>query len=162
MLPAVTDRDGSAALVIRTDFSDPAAWRAVREELSKPWGDGDLEPYVHIVDDPAWAGATTEEVIAAVSADEDLSVVFLADATTMREHDRTLLAVAVLTRDECESDEEFEVYGGAVRTTAARGAVRTTAAGVEDIHANLSIANLDFADVADAARTDPAGVFRSF
>lgn len=153
MLPVVTGRDESAALIIRTDFSDATAWQAVHEELLKPWGDGDLEAYVHIVDDPAWAGATTDDVIATVSVDEDLSIVFLADANTMRDHDHTLLAVAVLTRDECESDEEFEVYSGTVRTTPA---------GIEDIHANLSIANLDFADVADAARTDPAGVFRSF
>ncbi|MER7722112.1 hypothetical protein ABTX99_35240 [Streptomyces flaveolus] len=153
MPPVITGRDDFAALIIRTDFSDATAWRAVREELSKPWGGGDLEAYVHIVDDPAWAGATNDDVIAAVSADEDLSVVFVADATTMRDHDHTLLAVAVLTRDECLSDEEFEVHGGTVRTTPA---------GIEDIHANLSIANLDFADVAEAARTDPAGVFRSF
>ncbi|MFE3113277.1 DUF6924 domain-containing protein [Kitasatospora indigofera] len=152
VLPAVVGRR-DAALVIRTDFGDAAAWRAVRAELSKPWGDGDLEPYVHVVDDPAWDGADADAVVAAVSADEELSVVFLADSTTMRDHDRTLLAVAVLTRDECGSDEEFEASGGRVRTVAA---------GIEDIHANLSIANLDFADVRDAARLDPAGVFRSF
>jgi hypothetical protein len=45
-------------------------------------------------------------VIAAVSADEEPSVVFLADRTTMRNDDHPLLAVAVLTRDECQSDEE--------------------------------------------------------
>ncbi len=92
-------------------------------------------------------------MIAAVSADEELSVVFLADRTTMRDNDHALLAVAVLTRDDCQSDEEFEAYGGAVRAAPS---------GIHDIHANLSIANLDFADVADAARTDPAGIFRSF
>ncbi|MEU9156155.1 hypothetical protein AB0D59_37820 [Streptomyces sp. NPDC048417] len=153
MLPAVTGRDEFAALVIRTDFSGEPAWRSVCTELSRPWGDGDYEPVVHVVDDPAWSGATAHDVVAAVSADEDLSVVFLADRTTMRDHDHSLLAVAVLTRDECESDEEFEAYSGSVRAVPA---------GIHDLHANLSIANLDFADVADAARLDPAGVFRSF
>ncbi|MFC8451614.1 DUF6924 domain-containing protein [Kitasatospora sp. NPDC057223] len=153
MLPPVTGRDEFAALIIRTDFGDETAWQAVRAEISMPWGDDDYEPTVHIVDDPAWAGATADDVTAAVAADEDLSVVFLADRITMRDHDHALLAVAVLTRDECESDEEFEAYGGSVRTVPA---------GIHDIHANLSIANLDFADVTDAARTDPAGIFRSF
>ncbi|MFJ2832271.1 DUF6924 domain-containing protein [Streptomyces sp. NPDC087263] len=153
MLPSVTDREDFAALVIRTDFGDAAAWRAVCEELSRPWGDGDYEPAVHIIDDPAWAGATADDVIAAVSADKDLSVVFLADRITMRDNDHALLAVAVLTREECQSDEEFEAYGGSVRAAPV---------GIHDIHANLSIANLDFADVVDAAQSEPAGVFRSF
>ncbi|MGW3630913.1 DUF6924 domain-containing protein [Streptomyces sp. NPDC005122] len=139
--------------MMRTDFSDETVWRAVCAESLRPWGDGDYEAHVHIVDDPVWAGATADDVIAAVSADEDLSVVFLADQITMRDHEHLLLAVAVLTRVECESDEEFEAYGGSVRTVPAS---------IHDIHANLSIANLDFADVTEAARTDPAGIFRSF
>ncbi|MCX5214689.1 hypothetical protein OG689_36455 [Kitasatospora sp. NBC_00240] len=153
MLPAVTDRNDAAALIIRTDFSDEAAWRAVCTASSQPWGDGDYEPVVHLVDDPVWAGAAADDVIAAVSADEELSVVFLADHITMRHQEYALLAVAVLTRDACVSDEEFEAYGGSVRVVPA---------GIHDIHANLLIANLDFADVAEAARIDPAGIFRSF
>ncbi|MCX4920286.1 hypothetical protein [Streptomyces sp. NBC_00687] len=101
----------------------------------------------------AWSGATTDHVVAAVSTDEDLSVVFLADHVTIRDGEHPLLAVAVLRRDECGSDEEFGAYGGSVRAVPA---------GVHDLHANLSIANLDFADCAEAARTDPAGIFRSF
>ncbi|GJF32743.1 hypothetical protein KNE206_54430 [Kitasatospora sp. NE20-6] len=155
MLPAVADRDESAALIIRTDFGDEAAWQAVLAELSKPWqfDSDDVEPYLHVVDDPAWAGATADDVITALSGNEDLSIVYLADRVTMNDHDHALLAVAVLTREECESDEEFEANGGAVRTVPS---------GIGDIHANLSIANLDFADVVDAAQADPAGIFRSF
>jgi len=153
VLPTVTGHDEFAALIIRTDFSDEPAWQSLCTELSRPWGDGDYEPVVHIVDDPAWSGAMAHDVVAAVSVDEDLSVVFLADRTTMGDRDHALLAVAVLTRDECESDEEFEAYSGSVRAVPA---------GIHDIHANLSIGNLDFADVADAAGLDPAGVFRSF
>ncbi|WP_377266994.1 DUF6924 domain-containing protein [Peterkaempfera sp. SMS 1(5)a] len=149
----MSGRDAFAALIIRTDHSDGEAWQAVRAELLLPWGDDDDEPAVHIVDDPAWAGATAAEVIAAVSGDEDLSVVFLADRATMVAHHRALLAVAVLTREECANDEEFEAYGGAVRTVPA---------GIHDIHANLAIANLDFADVLGAAQSAPEGVFRSF
>lgn len=103
---------------------------------------------MHIVDDPVWGGTAADDVIA----------VFLADAITMQDHDQPLLAVAVATRDECESVEVFEAYSGSVRSLPAA---------IHDIHTNLSIANrsianLDFADVAEAARADGAGIFRSF
>ncbi|WUD70352.1 hypothetical protein OG937_45545 [Streptomyces sp. NBC_00510] len=75
MLPIVTGRSEFAAVIIRTDFSDETVWRAVCAESLRPWGDGDYEPHVHIVDDPVWVDATADDVIAAVSADEDLSVI---------------------------------------------------------------------------------------
>lgn len=109
------------------------------------WSTGGYEPHVHIVDDPVWGGTAADDVIA----------VFLADAITMQDHEQPLPAAAVATRDEyeCESDEEFEAYNGSVRSLPAA---------IHDIHTNLSIANLAFADVAEAARTDTAGIFRSF
>ncbi len=39
---------------------------------------------------------------------------------------------------------------------------RTVPAGVHDVHANLSIANMDFEEYAHQALADPEGVFRSF
>lgn len=154
MLPSVPARNEFAALVIRTDFSDGTAWQAVRTEVARPWGDGAYEPAAHTLDVLAWADAAVDDVIAAVSADEELSVVFLADRTTMRNDDHPLLAVAVLTRDECRSDDEFEAYGGSVRAVPAG---IHDIHDIHDIHANLSIANLDFADVTEAAQTDPKG-----
>ncbi len=32
-------------------------------------------PYLHIVDDPVWSGASADDVIAALAGDEELSVV---------------------------------------------------------------------------------------
>ncbi|MFJ5645648.1 DUF6924 domain-containing protein [Streptomyces sp. NPDC093223] len=124
MVPAVTGRDEFDALIIRTDFSDETAWQGVQAPLLAPWSIGGYEPHVHVINDPAWAGAAADDVIAAVSAD-----------------------------DECYSDEEFEAYSGSGRTLPIA---------IHDIHANLSIADLDFADVAEAARADAAGIFRSF
>ncbi|MFE2968776.1 DUF6924 domain-containing protein [Streptomyces sp. NPDC059340] len=49
-----------------------------------PWGPGDFEPRVHVVDDPSWAGLTTPDLLAAVSADDELAVVFLADGVALR------------------------------------------------------------------------------
>ncbi|MCX5091051.1 hypothetical protein OOK36_19530 [Streptomyces sp. NBC_00365] len=101
---------------------------------------------------PSWAGFTTVDVLAAVSADEELAVVFLADGAALHAGHGALLAVSTLTREECESDEEFEAEGGEFRTAPA---------GIHEIHANLMIANLDFSDFADAAEAAPDGVFRS-
>lgn len=148
-----TGRDRDAALIIRTDHSDEAAWAALRAELMTPWGDGDFEPYVHIADGPEWAGWTPAQLLATASADEESGVVFLADRDSMRDRPGTLLAVAVLSREECDSDEEFEADGGEFRTVPV---------GVHEIHANLMIANLSFGDFKEAAEGDPQGVFRGF
>ncbi|MFG2949837.1 DUF6924 domain-containing protein [Streptomyces adustus] len=146
-------RDRDAALIIRTDYRDEQAWGAVKAELMRPWGDGDFEPYVHIADDPKWAGCTSAQILSAVFADEELSVVFLADRDSMRGGPTTLLAVAVLAREECDSDEEFEADGGEFRTVPAA---------VHEIHANLMIANLSFGDFKEAAKDDPRDTFQGF
>ncbi|MEV6425939.1 hypothetical protein [Streptomyces sp. NPDC051662] len=62
-------------------------------------------------------------------------------------------AVAVLAREECDSDEEFEADGGEFRTVPA---------GVHEMHANLMIANLSFGDFKEAAEEDPQGTFQGF
>ncbi|MFD8636297.1 DUF6924 domain-containing protein [Streptomyces sp. NPDC059533] len=161
MPPDIEGRDQFAALIVRTDYGDEAAWRRVTEELGRPWGlDGDFEARVHLADDPSWAGATPEQVLAAVGRDEELSVVFVADRTTMTSPHRTLLALHVRAEDEDEHlDPEY--YGQLVDSPPARE-FRTTPAGVHDVHANLSLANMDFEDYAEAAGEDPEGVFRGF
>ncbi|MCT9010914.1 DUF6924 domain-containing protein [Streptomyces rhizosphaerihabitans] len=148
-------RDKEAALIIRTDYEDEQAWSAVKADLMTTWGeDDDVEPYVHVVDDPQWAEMTPTQALSEVSAHgEDLGVVYLADRVSMQETPVTLLALSLLTRDQCESDEEFEAYGGAFRVMPY---------GIHEMNANLMIANLDFGDFADAARNDPEGVFRGF
>ncbi|SCG00718.1 MULTISPECIES: hypothetical protein [unclassified Streptomyces] len=60
------------------------------------------------MDDPAWAGATVDEVLNAVCADENLAVVLLADRTTMQAESHALPAVTTLTREECADDEDYE------------------------------------------------------
>ena len=45
------------ALVLRTDFSDAAAWEAICAAIREPVGE--FRAYVHFVSDPAYAGLTT-------------------------------------------------------------------------------------------------------
>ncbi|MFB6809987.1 DUF6924 domain-containing protein [Streptomyces sp. NPDC056387] len=105
-------RDRDAALIIRTDYRDGAGMDCGESGAGAVLGDGDFEPYVHIADDPKWAGCISAQILSAAIADEELSVVFVADRDSMRDGPITLLAVAVLAREECDSDEEFEADGG--------------------------------------------------
>ncbi|MFJ2598651.1 DUF6924 domain-containing protein [Streptomyces erythrochromogenes] len=148
-------RDKDAALVIRTDYHDEQAWAAVKAALMKTWGEeDDFKPYVHIVDDPAWTGITPAQLLSEASVHEEgHCVAYLADHTSMRETPVTLLALSLLTRQGCESNEEFEEYGGSFRVVPY---------GIHEMNANLMIANLDFGDFADVAEADPEGVFRGF
>ncbi|MFG3407766.1 DUF6924 domain-containing protein [Streptomyces sp. NPDC048142] len=57
-LLAIVRADECAPLVIRTDYTDDAAWREVVAELDRVVGDeGRSEPPAHLVDDRRWAGA---------------------------------------------------------------------------------------------------------
>ncbi|MER6441723.1 hypothetical protein ABT275_36035 [Streptomyces sp. NPDC001185] len=157
VLPEIVGRDDFAALIIRTDYDDEAGWRAVVAEASLPWGsDGEFEALVHLVDDPTWAGATPDAVLAAVSRDEQLSVVFVADGATMQSAHHALLALNLSVEEE---DLDPMYYQELIDSPPARE-FRTTPAAVHDVHANLSLANLDFEDYAEAAVADPGGVLR--
>ncbi|MFF8841373.1 DUF6924 domain-containing protein [Streptomyces sp. NPDC015127] len=154
VLPKIVGRDEFAALIVRTAYDDEAAWQAVVADLVQPWGiGGEYDADVHLVDDPAWDGATPGDVLAVARADEDLSVVFLADSVTMQCAHRGLLAL-----DIHDEDEDLDPMDGGPPPRE----FRTVPAGVHTVHANLSIANMDFEDFAEAAFTDPDGVFRSF
>lgn len=155
-LPTTADLDEFHALVIRTDFGNEQSWRAVTAELLQPWGDGNYEPLVHFIDDSAWAGASVDDVLEAASANQELSVVFVADSVPMSSAHHGLLAVTTIPAEEYENFEEYEgirEFGREFRTAPARA---------HDIQANLSIANMDFEEYAAAAHEDPEKVFRSF
>ena len=154
-LPPIVDYEEGDALVVRTDYGDEAAWQIVLKALSEPWGDGEFEPCVHIVDDPAWADASIDSVLAAVTPQLLLSVLFIADHVTMHADQHALLAVTTITREEI-GDEEYEVLTEFGRE------FRTTPVGVHDIYANLYISNLEFESYSAAAQEDPESVYRSF
>ncbi|WP_413760471.1 DUF6924 domain-containing protein [Streptomyces sp. MMBL 11-3] len=157
VLPEIVGRDEFDALVVRTDYGDEAAWRAVTTELAQPWGDdGEYESSVHIVDDPVWSGATPDEVLEAVRKDENLSVVFLADPVTMGSAHRALLALDVFDEEDLDP-----VYDQDLIDAPPSREFRTVPVGVHDIHANLAIANMDFAEFAESASADPECVYRS-
>ncbi|MGW8884617.1 DUF6924 domain-containing protein [Streptomyces sp. NPDC055749] len=154
----IPGRDEFDALIIRTDYRDEVAWQAVVADLAQPWGgDSKFEPSVHLVDDPAWADLTPDEVLKEARQDENLSVVFLADRVTMHSADHALLAL-----DIAEEEDLDPMYYQELIDSRLPREFRTVPAGVHDVHANLSIANMDFAEFAEAAFADPDRIYRPF
>ncbi|MEU7011236.1 hypothetical protein [Streptomyces sp. NPDC046332] len=131
--------DDLTSLVLRTDFGDEGAWDAVRATLNS------AGEYSHatLVSELRFAGVGVDALMAEeAAADEDEQIVymFVADAATMKDPGHPLLAVDL-------SDEPGRTFRVPVRW-------------FPDISANLSIANMDFAEFADAA--DGSGTFRGF
>jgi nucleotide-binding universal stress UspA family protein len=138
-MTALPAPDDLTSLVLRTDFSDDAAWDELRAVLRSE-GAHRSATYVS---DPAYAGATIEALVEAdAAADEDdkLTYLFLADDIALNDDEHLLIAVDLAE----EPGRTFRVQPGAFT----------------DVSANLAIANMEFADFADAA--DDSGTFRGF
>jgi hypothetical protein len=160
-MSGLSERNEFSAVIIRTDFTDEAAWRQVTAELKRSSHyDGDPADSYDVVDAPELDGADTDTILAAIAAHEELwdqlSVVFVADSTTMRADHHALLAVTTVTREDIDDDEDYEAMVEFGRE------FRTLPSGVHEIHANLEMANMDFEEFSSSACEDPEGVFRSF
>lgn len=141
-LPSLPRTDDT--LLIRTDFSDHAAWQALHTAVTTPNEDGFLAA-VHTVDDPAYSGLTTEQLVSLVPARG--SLVIVADKTALTEPGMPLLAVLPYDEDDEESEQDY-------------GELRVVAGELWSIENNMSIGNMDWEEFVDAANGD--GVFRGF
>jgi hypothetical protein len=154
--------------LLRTDFSDDAAWERVAAEVTKAGNFGDEDPdtdpdggdgyipNVEPVADPNFDGAPAETIAAQWDRDrEPAGYVLLADAQSIREvasgADPTVvyLDLSVTEEDEAEFGDE---YGRSFRCVVGE---------ISSIESNLSIANMDFTEFADYADSH-GGVFRGF
>ncbi|WP_433087485.1 DUF6924 domain-containing protein [Dactylosporangium sp. CA-052675] len=127
--------DDLSSLVLRTDFTDDAAWIEIQTVTG-----ADGATYVN---DTRYLGVTIQDLVeadAAAAEDAKLTYLFIADATTMTDPERPLLAV--------------DLYDEPGRT------FRVPPRWYADVSANLSIANMDFNEFADAA--DESGAYRGF
>ncbi|MFB7504757.1 MULTISPECIES: DUF6924 domain-containing protein [Streptomyces] len=131
-------------LLIRTDFSDEAAWQAVRTVVTTPDED-DFVAELHIVDDLAYRDLTTQQVVALVPDEDGLLIV--ADKKALTEAEMPLLAVLKTDEDEDGSEQGFDE-------------LRVFAAKLWEIENNIATANMDWEEFVDAAEED--GVFRGF
>jgi hypothetical protein len=126
-------------LVLRTDFSSDSGWAALCVAMRKPWGDDDL-PDVEFVSDPEYEGLTVAQLLALAPPDEERTFIFIVDRPAISRPNNGILVV--------------DLYEERGRT------FRTIPAEVYAIHCNLSLANTDFEDFAQAADRD--GVYAGF
>ena len=151
----VLDFDGPMPL-LRTNFTDDAAWRrvvtAVTAEVHGPDFGGTYTPNIQPIENQAFEGATGES-LAAQANDKTYGYVILADARSMRESAGGELTVRLV--DLSVAPEDAEEFGWLLGRE-----FRSVVTEVASIEANLSIANMDFDEFADAVEED--GVFRGF
>ncbi|MFD8482421.1 DUF6924 domain-containing protein [Kitasatospora sp. NPDC059673] len=129
----------AGALVVRTDFADPAAWQRLCEVLATPTEEGFL-PAVVPVDDPAFSGLHLAGLTAHLPSGYHHPLLVLADRRALTDPELPLLVAHL--RDP------------------ATPTVRVVATRLWSVENNLSISNLDFADYLRS--TDPDGVHRGF
>jgi len=127
------------SLVLRTDFSDDAAWEAVCAAIQETNEDG-FKAYVDCVSDPAYAGLTAEQLVALAPKGDNRSFAFLVDRVTLTNPECPVLVVDLYD----ESGRSFRV-------------IPREMWGVEN---NLWLANMGFDEFAESV--DPDGVFRGF
>jgi hypothetical protein len=127
------------SLMLRTDFSDDAAWGALCAAIKEPNEDG-FKAYVDCISDPAYDGLTVEQLVALAPKGGDRCFAFIADRTTFTNSELAVLVVDLYD----EPGRTFRI-------------IPREMWGVEN---NLSIANMDYYEFAD--NVDPDGVFRGF
>lgn len=136
--PMSTFPEEEGGYLIRTDFSNQSAWQSTLQAIVARYGI--FEGTFHVVDDPAWSGATKQEIADRLGPGFDQSYVLVVDSVTLSHPDRPVLVVDFWER----SLDEF----------------RAIPAEVGAIQINLALANMDFQDFAGSA--DPDGIFRGF
>ena len=125
------------APLIRTDFSDGAAWERLVAATQKPSPD-DFLPCLQIIDDARFDGASANQ-IGINARGTNHAVVFIADEVTMGKEDLCVLCLNVST-----PEQRFRVIPSELWA----------------VENNLTLGNMDFEEFADAAGAD--GVFRGF
>ena len=129
--------DSDLALIIRTDYSNQAAFDEIKNAIAQPV-DG-FEAYVAYADDAAYNGMKTEDVIDLYGR-ANQSIAMVVDSRTISDPEHPLLIIDMF--DDAHRD------------------FRAIPMAIQSVENNLSIANMDFADFADSVDAD--GVFRNF
>ena len=130
--------DSENALVVRTDFSDKAAWARICREIEAPVGE--FRAYVSFVSDPEFAGLDAATLTSLGQRNPDWACLFVVDGVTLADPEYPILVLDLAD----EPERPFRVIPREMWS----------------VENNLSIANMDFAEFADGADAD--GVFRGF
>lgn len=123
--------------LIRTDFSDDAAWKQLIESARKPSEDGFLAN-LHFISERDFEGVAAEE-LGRSSAGTNHAVLFVADQVTMTHPECPVICVNVFAPERMFRVIPSELWSA---------------------ENNLSLANMDFDEFADSAAKD--GIYRGF
>ena len=135
-MPSIPHTENAA--VIRTDFTDDSAWQLVCDAIVNPIGE--FLPNVDFISDLAFSGLDTEALLSLVPKNYQHSFLFVVDHEALTHPEHPVLVV--------------DLYAERGRT------FRVIPSEMWSIENNLSIANMDFEEFADAADAD--GIFRGF
>ena len=127
------------SLLLRTDFSDDAAWAALCDAAQAQSEEG-FQARLECISDRAYDGLTIDQLAALARTNDDLGYIFLADRVALTNPEQPILVVDLYD----EPGRTFRV-------------IPRELWGVEN---NLSLANMDYSDFAD--NVDADGVFRGF
>jgi hypothetical protein len=125
-------------IVLRTDFSNPAAWEKICATIREPVKD--FYANVEFVDDPQFEGVTNNELLRLVPEGYLHSFLIVVDETAASQSDHPLLVVDLIE----EPGREF----------------RAIPSQIQAIENSLSGANMGFEEFAESVDQD--GVFRGF
>lgn len=126
------------SLVIRTDFSDDAAWERICRAIQQPQTQYGFQASVEFISDETCSGLTSEALASVLPTDSHRSFAFLVDAHAIAHPDHPVLVV--------------DLAEGTGRT------FRVVPAQAWSVENNLRIANMEFAEF--ACSVDPDGVLR--
>jgi hypothetical protein len=126
----------SKTFVLRTDYSNDAAWESIKAKLCVS-SDTELAPDLDFISDHAFADLAVENVRSLLPDNSDHPYCFIADRTALVEKDNPLLAV-----DLSKTPKTF----------------RVAASSLGEVENNLSIGNMSFSEFAKAAAAD--GMYR--
>jgi hypothetical protein len=126
------------AIVVRTDFSDEAAWAHLRNEIETHFGDS--RDYVSFVSDQAFEGFDIDTLTSLGQRHPYWSCLFVVDRVSLTDVEHPIL---VLDLGE-ETGRAFRVIPSQMKS----------------LSDNLAIANMDFYEFAESVDAD--GAFRGF
>jgi hypothetical protein len=131
-------------LLVRTDFTDDAAWETLLEAVTTPSDEGFLAEVLPI-NDPDYNGWTWGQLQAATPrTDGGPQVLFIADTVTIANTDQPIHVIDLLDDDWHQRAAPFRVIPGELW----------------NVENNLTIGNMQWEEFAD--RLDEHGVFRGF
>lgn len=133
-------------IVLRTDFSDDAAWEAVCAEIDAPDRTTGSRAGVEFVSDVGYTGLSIEQIWALIPEGSNHTFIFVVDRVTLSQPEHPILVV--------------DLFAEPGRFTEPVRTFRTLPSEICGIQANLRISNMDFEEFAD--NVDDEGVFRGF